>query len=130
MQAVALTSRSKALNMKALQSSWQAFDALAHLRPVTNEAEYDRMILLMNARNSIVLTGDVVTMVALCRSVSPVERIVLGGLHHKPGRSARLPYVYLTEEELRLLEGLAAEGVRIEAQDLPTSAPVPLAALR
>lgn len=49
MQAVALTSRSKALNMKALQSSWQAFDALAHLRPVTNEAEYDRMILLMNA---------------------------------------------------------------------------------
>jgi PTS system mannose-specific IIB component/fructoselysine and glucoselysine-specific PTS system IIB component len=83
-----------------------------------------------DARNSIVLTAEVATMVALCRAVPPVERVVLGGLHHKPGRSARLPYVYLTEDELRLLDGLAAEGVKIEAQDLPTSAPVPLSALR
>ena len=83
-----------------------------------------------DTRNSIVLTAEVHTMVALCRSAPPVERVVLGGLHHKPGRTARLPYVYLTDDELRALDELAAEGVRIEAQDLPTSAPVPLSALR
>lgn len=82
-----------------------------------------------DACNSIVLTAEVATMVALCRRAPPVERIVLGGLHHKPGRSARLPYVYLAEDERHLLDGLAAEGVTIEAQDLPTSAPIPLAAL-
>jgi HTH-type transcriptional regulator / antitoxin HigA len=49
MQVATLTQRNKALNMKALQSSWQAFDTLAHLRPVNNEAEYDRMVALMNA---------------------------------------------------------------------------------
>jgi mannose/fructose/N-acetylgalactosamine-specific phosphotransferase system component IIB len=69
-------------------------------------------------------------MVALCRAAPPVDRIVLGGLHHQPGRSMRLPYVYLTDEELQLLAAVAAEGVTVEAQDLPTSAPVPLAALR
>jgi len=83
-----------------------------------------------DTRNSIVLTAEVSTMVALCRSAPPVERVVLGGLHHKPGRTARLPYVYLAHDELRALDELAAEGVRIEAQDLPTSPPVPLSALR
>ena len=83
-----------------------------------------------DTRNSIVLTAEVYTMVALCRSAPPVERVVLGGLHHKPGRTARLPYVYLTDDELRALDELATEGVKIEAQDLPTSAPVPLTALR
>ena len=83
-----------------------------------------------DARNSIVLTAEVATMVALCRETAPVGRVVLGGLHLKPGRSVRVPYIYLADEELRLLEGLAADGVQIEAQDLPTSAPIPLAALR
>jgi len=34
---------------KALQSASQAFEVLAHRHPVTNESEYDRMVLLMNA---------------------------------------------------------------------------------
>ena len=36
-------------DMGALQASWQAFDTMAHLRPIHNEAEYDRMVGLMNA---------------------------------------------------------------------------------
>ena len=36
-------------DIKALQASWQAFDTMAHLRPIHNEAEYDRMVSLMNA---------------------------------------------------------------------------------
>jgi HTH-type transcriptional regulator / antitoxin HigA len=36
------------LDIQAIQASWQAFDAMAHLRPIYSEEEYDRMVLLMN----------------------------------------------------------------------------------
>ncbi len=55
-----------------------------------------------------------------------VRKINLGGIHHRPGRVERLPYVYLSPEEHRLLTELAAEGAEIAGQDLPTATPVPL----
>jgi mannose/fructose/N-acetylgalactosamine-specific phosphotransferase system component IIB len=58
-----------------------------------------------------------------------MHHINLGGVHHRPGRRERLPYLYLSDEELRGLVGLAAEGAEITAQDLPTSVAVPLRAL-
>ena len=33
----------------AIQTSWQAFDAMAHLRPIHTDDEYDRMVALMNS---------------------------------------------------------------------------------
>jgi PTS system mannose-specific IIB component/fructoselysine and glucoselysine-specific PTS system IIB component len=81
-------------------------------------------------RNGIVLTSDAQTMAALCEAAPPVERVNLGGIHHKPGRRQRLPYIYLSDEEFRALDALAAGGTEVTAQDLPTTAPVPLAALR
>ena len=45
----ARTQTSKPLDISALQASWQAFDALAHLRPIHSEADYDRMVAMMNA---------------------------------------------------------------------------------
>jgi mannose/fructose/N-acetylgalactosamine-specific phosphotransferase system component IIB len=81
-------------------------------------------------RNGLVLTADVATMAALCQGAPPVERVNLGGVHHKPGRTARLPYVFLTDEEFRVLEGLQAAGTGVAAQDLPTSQPVALEQLR
>jgi mannose/fructose/N-acetylgalactosamine-specific phosphotransferase system component IIB len=83
-----------------------------------------------DARNGIVLTADVQAMAALCEAAPPVERVNLGGIHHKPGRRQRLPYVYLTDEEFRTLDAVAASGTEVTAQDLPTTAPVPLAELR
>jgi mannose/fructose/N-acetylgalactosamine-specific phosphotransferase system component IIB len=77
-------------------------------------------------RNGLILTADVATMAALCQGAPPIERIDLGGVHHKPGRTARLPYVYLTDEEFRVLDGLQGAGTTVFAQDLPTSQPVPL----
>lgn len=44
------------LNIGALQASWQAFDAIAHLRPIQNESDYDRMVTLMNSL--LEATGD------------------------------------------------------------------------
>jgi mannose/fructose/N-acetylgalactosamine-specific phosphotransferase system component IIB len=81
-------------------------------------------------RRGVLLTGDLDTMAALHRA-NPlvVHRINLGGVHHRPGRRERLPYLYLTDEELRGLIALSATGAEITAQDLPTSAPVALRAL-
>lgn len=37
------------IDIQGIRASWQAFDAMAHLRPIHNEAEYDRMVSLMNS---------------------------------------------------------------------------------
>lgn len=81
-------------------------------------------------RRTLVLTGDLESMAAL-HGADPVtvHRINLGGIHHKAGRRERLPYLYLTDEEMGRLEALEAAGAAISAQDLPTTAPVPLKAL-
>jgi PTS system mannose-specific IIB component/fructoselysine and glucoselysine-specific PTS system IIB component len=78
-----------------------------------------------NGKRSLVLTGDLETMAAL-RAASPdvVQRINLGGIHHRPGRRERLSFVYLTDQELRTLHALEAGGAVITAQDLPTTPPV------
>jgi HTH-type transcriptional regulator / antitoxin HigA len=36
-------------NIQNLQASWQAFDAMAHLRPIHSEADFERMSAMMNA---------------------------------------------------------------------------------
>ena len=36
-------------DIRAIQISWQAFDAMAHLRPIHNAKSYDRMVALMNS---------------------------------------------------------------------------------
>ena len=63
--------------------------------------------------HGIVLTGDVATMAALCRGGAAGRRgSTSAGIHHRPGRTQRLPYVYLTEEEYRLLDGAGSRGRR------------------
>jgi mannose/fructose/N-acetylgalactosamine-specific phosphotransferase system component IIB len=55
-----------------------------------------------------------------------VHKINLGGIHYRAGRRERLPFLYLTDQELRTLLDLEAGGAVITAQDLPTTPPVPL----
>lgn len=77
-------------------------------------------------RRGFVLTGDIATMVALRAQGAALGRVVVGGIHHRLGRTERLPYVYLTDAELAELRALAKADVDVVAQDLPTSSPVPL----
>ncbi|HET6798832.1 MAG TPA: PTS sugar transporter subunit IIB [Gemmatimonadales bacterium] len=83
-----------------------------------------------NGKRGLLLTGDLETMAAL-HAASPeiVHRINLGGIHHRAGRRERLPFVYLTDQELRKLQELETDGAVITAQDLPTTPPVPLRSL-
>jgi PTS system mannose-specific IIB component/fructoselysine and glucoselysine-specific PTS system IIB component len=83
-----------------------------------------------NGNRGLVLTGDLETMATL-RASNPdvVQRINLGGIHHRAGRRERLPFLYLTDQEMRTLRTLEAGGAVITAQDLPTTPPVPLRSL-
>lgn len=36
-------------DIRALQASWQAFDNMAHLRPIHSEADFERMVAMMNS---------------------------------------------------------------------------------
>jgi len=89
-------------------------------------AEWER-----DPRPGIVLTGDVDTMVALCAAAGAAapRRVNVGGVHARDGRTERLRYVFLTAEEAAKLQALAAQGVVVTAQDLPTTKPVPIAEL-
>jgi PTS system mannose-specific IIB component/fructoselysine and glucoselysine-specific PTS system IIB component len=80
---------------------------------------------------SAVLTGSLPTMARLHEAAPGIlQRINLGGIHHQPGRSERLPYVYLTDAELADLRALAADGATVTAQDVPTAVPLPLSAIK
>ncbi|HUK64059.1 MAG TPA: PTS sugar transporter subunit IIB [Dongiaceae bacterium] len=82
-----------------------------------------------DARKGILLTGDVETMVALCAAAPEVRKVNVGGIHARDGRTERLRYVFLSEEEAVQLKALAERGVEVTAQDLPTAKPVPIAEL-
>lgn len=43
-------------DIRAIQTSWKKFDAMAHLRPIHDEAGYDRMVAFMNTILDVV--GD------------------------------------------------------------------------
>lgn len=77
-------------------------------------------------RVGILLVGDIDTAVALVERAPQVRRFNVGGVHHRTGRTERLRFVYLSEDEARKLRALAARGVDVTAQDVPTARAVPV----
>lgn len=77
-------------------------------------------------RSGLLLTGDIPTMARLVDKAPGIDHVTVGGIHHKPGRAARLRYVFLTDDEEKRLRELADAGVRVTAQDVPGASPVPL----
>lgn len=77
-------------------------------------------------RVGILLVGDIDTAVALTERAPQVRRINVGGVHHRTGRRERLRFVYLTDDEAAKLRQLAARGVEVTAQDVPTARAVPV----
>lgn len=80
-------------------------------------------------RRGLLITGSVETMAALADAEDKIASVTLGGIHHRPGRRQRLPYVYLNDEEYRTLTQLEAQGTRVTAQDVPTGRQVRLSEL-
>jgi mannose/fructose/N-acetylgalactosamine-specific phosphotransferase system component IIB len=80
-----------------------------------------------DARHGVLLTSDIDTMRQLVQRLPNAIRAVnLGGIHHRPGRSPKLRYVFLDGAEEDALRALAACGVVVSAQDVPGARPVPL----
>jgi PTS system mannose-specific IIB component/fructoselysine and glucoselysine-specific PTS system IIB component len=76
----------------------------------------------------IVLVGSIDTMQRLVSASSGHIRAVnIGGVHHSPGRTGRLRYVFLTPDEETRLRAIEALGVEVTAQDVPGARAVPLA---
>jgi mannose/fructose/N-acetylgalactosamine-specific phosphotransferase system component IIB len=77
-------------------------------------------------RVGILLVGDVDTALALAQRAPQVRRFNVGGVHHRSGRRERLRFVYLSDEEAAKLRQLAAGGVDVTAQDVPTARAIPV----
>lgn len=78
-------------------------------------------------RKGILLTADVDSMRRLAERVGGIDAINVGGIHFGPGRAERLRYVYLSPDEEQALQALAARGIAITVQDVPSARAVPLA---
>ena len=77
---------------------------------------------------TMLLIGDVDTLVRLCDGTDLITKVNVGGLHESTGREERLSYVYLSDEEAEQLRVLHDGGVEVTAQDVPTAKPVPVGA--
>ena len=94
-------------------------DAAAHLAELQKRPEA-----------GILLVGDIGTMGRLVKQADGRIRAVnVGGVHHSPGRVQRLRFVFLTPAEEQGLRDIAAQGVDVSAQDVPSARPVPLGEL-
>jgi len=79
-----------------------------------------------SAERVLVLVADVGSVARLCNDAPAITAINLGGFHRGDGRTQRLPYLFLSDDEVATLQGLEARGVRVTAQDLPNASPVAL----
>jgi mannose/fructose/N-acetylgalactosamine-specific phosphotransferase system component IIB len=93
------------------------------------EASVHLPALANDERRGILLVGEITTIADLLGAGLSIPALNLGGIHHKPGRTERLPYLYLTDDELALLRKMEDAGVEVTAQDLPTATPVSLGSL-
>jgi len=79
-----------------------------------------------DARRGILVTPDIATMRRLARAVGSVREVNVGGIHHRPGRTQKMRYVFLAPEEEKELRAMMESGIRVTAQDVPTARPVPM----
>jgi len=75
----------------------------------------------IEAERSLLLFPGVAEPLRLKQGGFPLTELNVGGLHHAPGKHELLPYVYLDGRDREALRALAALGVRLVAQDLPTN---------
>jgi len=78
-----------------------------------------------DGRKGILLTPDIATMRSLV-DAHVVEAVNIGGVHHRPGRTQKVRYVFLTPQEEGELRAMAATGVPVSAQDVPGAESIPL----
>lgn len=72
------------------------------------------------AERVVLLTRNVSTMQRLAESGQlQGEEVNIGGIHHAPGRTQVLRYVFLSPQDREGLESLSSRGAHVVARDLP-----------
>jgi mannose/fructose/N-acetylgalactosamine-specific phosphotransferase system component IIB len=89
------------------------------------EAAADLARYRKDPRPGILLTADVDTMRTLAAG-GGISAVNVGGIHHRADRSRRLRYVFLSPAEEGTLRDMAAHGIAVTAQDVPSARAVPL----
>ena len=85
-------------------------DAVAHL------AEWRA-----DPRHGILVTGDVEMMRRLTERAPAIREVNVGGIHHRPGRTERLRYLFLSPEEEQALRAMEARGITVTVRDVPSA---------
>lgn len=87
-------------------------------------------VLEADPRVTIVLTRSVAAMAGLAADGAlRGKEVNVGGVHHAPGRTERLPYVFLDSQDEASLRALKDLGAVVTARDLPRSRAVGLSSL-
>jgi PTS system mannose-specific IIB component len=103
-------------------------DVLFDVVPVAQASE--TLKRLRSSRRAIVLLRDVADAATAIAGGLRLTRLNLGNIHFSHGRVPVSQAVYLSPEELAVLEKLAADGIEVELKTLPTDAPLTLADIR
>jgi len=77
-------------------------------------------------RVGMLLTGDIETMDRLTLAAPTLRQVTIGGVHMKPGRVQRMRFVFLSPDEEARLQAMAARGLTVVAQDVPSAPVTPL----
>jgi mannose/fructose/N-acetylgalactosamine-specific phosphotransferase system component IIB len=77
----------------------------------TTPADEDKTIVLVKSPEQVLM---------LSRSGYLPQMVNLGGLHYAENKKQYLPYVYLSDEDVEFLRQLAAMGIKVYCQDVPT----------
>jgi len=93
------------------------------------EALSPQVLSEIERERSILLVPGTAEAARLVEQGFPLEELNVGGLHHATGRREALPYVFLDDEDRKRLAAIAARGVRVYAQDLPSNRAHPLETL-
>lgn len=83
-----------------------------------------------DADRTIVLLRDIGALEAIADSVAAADgEVNLGGVHHSPGKTEVLPYLFLDAEDRASLRRLSGSGIGISACDVPGARRVGVAEL-
>jgi len=98
------------------------------------EAEWEQELYRMGtppekAIAFVTVDQAVETMDRLTSAAPSLRHVTIGGLHMKPGRVQRMRFVFLSPEEEARLQAMAARGLTVVAQDVPSAPVTPLDAV-
>ena len=89
-------------------------------------AQVDFAALSKDGVRTLVLLRDVASVPFAAAQGLTLEQLNLGNVHFGAGRRQVSPSVFLAEAELKTLQQLAEQGVRVEARAVPSEKPVEL----